>query len=243
MINVSPENIERLETVVKGRRVRYIKAGSGRPVLLIHGGASSSKEWRPIMSRYAGLYSFYAPDLPGFGESDRDPKGYYLADFSEFLLGFIELLKIKKPALVGHSFGARVCLDAALASGDTIGKLILIDASGLGKMSIFGLQLFNFFTMLRNLTGQRQPFPIFLSKEGVDWNDIGDEALKNIKTPTLLIWKSFDPYLSVKQGRRAVRIMPNAEMAVIPGYGHAPHQQKDNSLFCKLMLDFLSRQA
>ena len=56
---------------------------------------------------------------------------------------------------------------------------------------------------------------------------------------TLLIWKNPDPYLSVKQGRRAERLIPGAKLAVIKGYGHAPHQQKDNSRFCNLMLEFL----
>jgi pimeloyl-ACP methyl ester carboxylesterase len=217
--------IESLETVVNGRRIHYLKAGTGRPVLLVHGGASDSREWRPIMTR--------------FGASDRDPKGYDVSDFAEFLQGFIALLKLDRPAAVAHSLGARACLDTVRLPGSNISKLILIDASGLGKMSPFGLVLFYFFKWTRTLLLHPQPFPVFLEKEGADWNDVGDEALKSISVPTLLIWKSADPYLSVKQGRRAERLIPGAKLAVIKGYGHAPHQQNDNSQFCRLMLDFL----
>jgi pimeloyl-ACP methyl ester carboxylesterase len=235
--------IESLETTVNGRRIHYLKAGTGRPVVLVHGGASDSREWRPIMAKYADRYSFYAPDLPGFGASDRDPKGYYISDFSGFLQDFIALLKLDRPAAVGHSLGARICLDTVNLPGSSISQLILIDASGLGKMSPFGLVLFYFFKWTRTLLLHPQPFPVFLAKEGVDWNDVGDEALKSINIPTLLIWKSADPYLSVKQGRRAEKLIPGAKLAVIKGYGHAPHQQNDKSRFCRLMLEFLDARG
>ncbi len=237
--DISTANIESLNIEINNRRIHYLKAGKGKPVVLIHGGASDSKEWRPIMAQYSDRYSFYAPDLPGFGASDRDPKGYYLTDYSDFLLGFIGLFKIDKPAVAGHSFGARVCMDAALYPGNNISKLILIDSSGLGKMSPFGNVLFYFFKWLRDILRKPQPFPKFLPTDGVDWNNIGDEALKNIKVPTLLIWKSTDPYMPIKRARRAEKLIPGAKLAVIKGYGHAPHQQNDNSEFRKLMLEFL----
>jgi pimeloyl-ACP methyl ester carboxylesterase len=240
--DTSPDNIESIFIKIRGRPIHYLQAGTGRPVVLLHGGASSAKEWRRIMAMYAHRYRFYAPDLPGFGESFRDPNGYYLTDYPDFLLGFIEQLKLEKPALVGHSFGARVCMDAARTPGNNISRLLLIDASGLGKMSPFGNILFFFFKYLRDILRRPQPFPRFLTKEGTDWNDIGDEALKNIDVPTLLIWKNPDPYLSVKQGRRAAALIPGAKLAVIKGYGHAPQQQNDNSEFRKLMLDFLDGQ-
>ena len=92
-------NIESLQIEVNGRREHYLKAGTGKPVVLVHGGASASREWLPIMEGYGDRFCFYAPDLPGFGESARDPKGYYLPDFCDFLLGFIASLKLEKPAL------------------------------------------------------------------------------------------------------------------------------------------------
>jgi pimeloyl-ACP methyl ester carboxylesterase len=231
--------IESLYLTINGQRIHYLKAGAGKPVVLVHGGASSALEWKRVMAAGGGRYAFYAPDLPGFGESDRDPKGYYLTDFTDFLAAFIQQLKLDKPALAGHSLGARNCLEMALLPGNNIRKLILIDASGLGKMSVFGMLLFNFFKYLRRILGIHQPFPRFLAKAGVDWNDIGDEALKRIKVPTLLIWKGFDPYIPLQQAYRAQRLIPGAKLGIVPGYGHAPHQQKDDSRFLKLMLEFL----
>ncbi len=236
-------NIESRETEVNGRRIHYLTAGQGKPVVLIHGGASSAQEWRRTMAACGDRFCFYAPDLPGFGESARDPKGYYLNDFPDFLLGFIELLKLERPALAGHSLGARICLDAAGRPGNNISQLVLIDGSGLGKMTPFGLALFNFFKWLRNVQKKPQPFPTFLAREGDNWDDVGDETLKNIKVPTLLVWKGFDPYIPLAYARRAAGLIPQARLEVFPGYGHAPHQQKDNRPFNRLLRDFLENGA
>jgi pimeloyl-ACP methyl ester carboxylesterase len=236
-------NVESLELDVKGHHIHYLKAGKGKPVVLVHGGASDARDWLKTMAECGGSFTFYATDLPGFGESARDEAGYYLSDFSDFLIGFIETLKLESPALVGHSFGARVCLDAAGQAGNNVSKLVLIDASGLGKISSFGQVLFGFFSTLRKVQHQRQPYPRFLAKEGVDWNYVGDEALRSLKIPTLLIWKNPDPYMPLANARRAERMITGAELAVVKGYGHAPHQQKNSIEFTKLLRDFLNRDG
>jgi pimeloyl-ACP methyl ester carboxylesterase len=225
---------------VDGRGTHYLKSGSGPPVVLVHGGASDCRDWVPTMTTLKDRYTFYAPDLIGFGRSDRDKKGYYLSDFSDFLLRFIDALQLEKPALVGHSFGGRVCLDAALKRHDGIRRLIIMDASGLGKISRLGSALFTFFWALRKVMHRPQPFPKFLSKEGEDYNNVRDEALRGLKTPTLIVWKRYDPYMPVKIARRAAQLIPGAKLVVIPGCGHAPNKQ-DCEEFSKILADFLDR--
>ena len=241
--NLTALNVDSFELNVKGRQIHYLKAGRGRPVVLVHGGASDSRDWLTTMRECGNSFTFYAPDLPGFGESARDEAGYYLSDFSDFLLNFIETLKLDSPALAGHSFGARVCLDAAMQPGNNISKLVLIDASGLGRISLFGRFLFVFFSVLRKVQRQREPYPRFLTKAGVDWNYVGEEALRSIKIPTLLIWKNPDPYMPIANARRAARLIPGAKLVVFDGYGHAPHQQKDIKEFTTLLQDFLNRDS
>ncbi len=107
-------DIERLKLNVNGYRAHYLKAGGGPPVVLVHGGASDSRDWFDTIPTLARRYTLYAPDLIGFGQNERNEDGYYLSDFSDFLLEFINKLEMEKPVLVGHSFGARVCLDVAL---------------------------------------------------------------------------------------------------------------------------------
>lgn len=237
-IEKEPSGIESLWLNINGHRTYYLKAGSGPAVVLVHGGASDSRDWIETMASLAHRFSFYAPDLIGFGHSQRNEKGYYLSEFSDFILGFIDALRLERPALVGHSFGARVCLDTALKRQEQISRLIIADASGLGKMSLLGSSLFTFFWALRKVMLRPQPFPRFLSKQGDDYNNVRDEALRQLKTPTLIVWKRHDPYMPLKIARRAERLIPGAKLVVLPGYGHAPNKQ-DREQFNKILVDFL----
>ena len=230
--------IESLQLKINGHRVHYLKAGSGPPVVLLHGGASDCRDWVETMATLAHRFTFYAPDLLGFGQSERDKKGYYLTDFSDFVVGFIDALQLVKPSLVGHSFGARVCLDTALKRQEQVNRLILADASGLGKISGLGNALFTIFWALRKLLNRPQPFPKFLAKEGDDYNRVGEDALRKLTIPTLLVWKRHDLYLPVAIARRAEKLIPGARLVVLPGLGHAPNKQ-NRETFNRLLVEFL----
>ncbi len=234
-----PSGIESLRLKINGHQAHYLKAGSGPPVVLIHGGASDCRDWIETMAALANRFSFYAPDLLGFGQSDRNEAGYYLSDFSDFVLGFIDALRLERPSLVGHSFGARVCLDAALKRQEQINRLVIADASGLGKMSRLGSALFTGFWALRKVMNKPQPFPKFLAKEGDDYNDVSDDMLRSLKTPTLIVWKRCDPYMPIAIARRAAKLIPSAKLVVLPGYGHAPARQNRDT-FNRLLVDFLN---
>jgi pimeloyl-ACP methyl ester carboxylesterase len=230
--------IEALKLNVNGCRTHYLKAGGGPPVVLVHGGASDSRDWLDTINGLAHRYTFYAPDLIGFGQNERSEDGYYLSDFSDFLLGFIDALGLERPVLVGHSFGARVCLDVAIHHQDRIGKLVLIDASGLGKVSRFGTALLTVFWAIRKLLRRPQPYPKFLVREGDDFNYVGVDNLSGLATPTLIVWKRRDLYMPLSNAREAERLIPDSRLEVMPGFGHAPHQ-KNSEIFNRVLLDFL----
>jgi pimeloyl-ACP methyl ester carboxylesterase len=105
-------------------------------------------------------------------------------------------------------------------------------------MSRLGSALFTFFWAWRKILRRPQPFPRFLSKEGDDYNNVSDEVLRCLKTPTLIIWKRFDLYMPLAIARRAVHLIPGARLAIIPGFGHAPARQNSET-FNKLLVEFL----
>jgi pimeloyl-ACP methyl ester carboxylesterase len=230
--------IESLKLNVNGSQAHYLKAGSGPPVVLIHGGASDSRDWVSAMAALSHRYSLYAPDLIGFGLSDRNQDGYYLSDFTDFILGFMETLGLEQSVLVGHSFGGRLCLEIALSYPQKVGKLVLLDAAGLGKISILGNIILTGFWAVRRLLRLRQPFPKFLAREGEDTQWLCVDKLPEIRMPTLIVWKRLDPYLPLALARRAEALIPRAHLVVLPGYGHAPHGQNKDA-FNSLLLDFL----
>ena len=230
--------IEGLKLNVNGHRAHYLKAGGGPPVVLVHGGASDSRDWVDTINGLAHRYTFYAPDLIGFGQNERNEDGYYLSDFSDFLLEFIDKLQLEKPVLVGHSFGARVCLDIASNNHEKISKLVIIDASGLGNVSRFGSALLTVFWALRKLLRKPQPYPKFLVREGDDFNHVDIDKLTKISTPTLIVWKHHDLYMPLSMARQAQQLISNSRLEVLPGFGHAPHQQ-NSKIFNRVLLDFL----
>lgn len=231
-------DIESLKVNVNGWQGHYLKAGKGRPVVLIHGGASDARDWTEAMSLLAENYSLYALDLLGYGQSERQESGYYLTNYPEFLLGFIDALKLDKPVIVGHSLGGRFCLDVALKDPSKISKLVLIDTTGLGSLSTLGTFLQYFFWAYRKVFRIKQPFPTFLLKPGQKFDHDYRKELRHLEVPTLIIWKSMDLYLPSRIGRRAVKLMPQGKLAIIKGIGHAPHKG-NTEVFSKILADFL----
>lgn len=231
--------IEGLKLNVNGHRTHYLKAGGGPPVVLVHGGASDSRDWFDTMTALTHRYTLYAPDLIGFGQSDRTRDGYYLSDFNEFILGFVDALGLEQPVLAGHSLGGRICLGIALRHPEKVRKLVLINAAGLGTVSLLGGAVLTAFWAIRKLLGWPKPHPEFLFQEGEDVHWLCIDELKNLKMPTLIVWKRHDLYFPLAIARRAGELIPGARLEVLPGYGHAPHLQNSQD-FNRLLLDFLS---
>ena len=236
---MSGKHIESLTVTIGENQAHYLKVGSGTPVVLIHGGASDSRDWIGTMSELdVTSYGFYAPDLIGYGQSDRTKNGYYLSDFAEFTRGFIQALNLDSPVLVGHSLGGRICLEVSLRHPGEISKLVLISAAGLGGISKLGRLLHIMFWAERKLLRRPQPYPEILPDDGEGWRWLCLDELPELKVPTLIVWKRYDPYFSLDLPLKAKKLIPDARLLVMPGYGHAPHKQ-DVEVFSRILRDFL----
>lgn len=111
-------------------QTNYHEAGEGLPVILLHGsgpGVSAWTNWRRVVPELAKTHRVYAPDMAGFGFSERKPDAVYdIKHWVKHLLGFMDALGIDKPSLVGNSFGGSLALAAAARYSDRIDKLILM---------------------------------------------------------------------------------------------------------------------
>jgi pimeloyl-ACP methyl ester carboxylesterase len=118
-----------------GIRTNYLEAGSGNEtVLLIHGsgpGVTSYANWRLVMPALAEHFRVLAPDMVGFGYSDR-PAGvdYGLSTWADQTVGLMDALGIQKAHLVGNSFGGAIALRIAAQHPDRVGKLVLMGSMG-----------------------------------------------------------------------------------------------------------------
>ncbi len=115
--------------LVKGLGIHYRAAGEGSPVLLLHGWPTSSHMWRNILPRLAasGLRAI-APDLPGFGASDKPSEAPYTLDFhAEVIDGFLRALSVERTSLVVHDVGGPVGLLWAVRHPDRVDRLVVLD--------------------------------------------------------------------------------------------------------------------
>lgn len=237
----SANGVETLTLKVGDDNIFLRKAGEGPPVLLLHGGACDSADWVETMVPLSGSYTFYAPDLVGYGQSDRNRDGYYLSDFTDSTKGLIEALGLDSPlVIVGHSLGGRVALDIALNHPDRVRKLALIDTTGFSRLARWGSFLGTMAYLIRRLLGRPQPYPRFMMENGAvpDWVCL--DRLPELKMPTLILWNRRDPYYTVKGALRAKELMPQAQLEIMPRYGHAPHRTERDS-FNKLLAAFLAK--
>ena len=120
--------------VAAGIRTNVHDAGSSRPVVLLHGsgpGVSAWANWRLTLPALAARRRVIAPDLVGFGFTDR-PAGhrYGLDTWVAHALGVLDALDLQKADLVGNSFGGALALALAIRHPARIRRLVLMGAAG-----------------------------------------------------------------------------------------------------------------
>jgi pimeloyl-ACP methyl ester carboxylesterase len=110
-----------------GARMRYLRDGTGRPLLLLHGLLGYSFSWRYVIPALAPYADVHAVDMLGVGFSDR-PRGLNccLHASAERLIRFLDAVGIPSCDLVGTSHGGAVAMMAASLAPDRINRLVLV---------------------------------------------------------------------------------------------------------------------
>ncbi len=114
------------------------------PMLLIHGLGDEADAWRYVLPPLAADRRVVAPDLPGFGRSDKAKRAYTLAFYQDVLFELLDALAIDRVILVGHSLGGIIAHSMALARPQRVERLILLDGSlvSVGGRPSLGMLLF-----------------------------------------------------------------------------------------------------
>jgi pimeloyl-ACP methyl ester carboxylesterase len=118
----------RAETlVVAGLKTHLVRAGTGEPVILLHGLGASSYSWRFAVAELARHYEVFAPDLPGFGRTDK-PRDfdYSIAGLHRWVLALMDQLGIEKARFAGNSMGGVIALWMAMDAGHRVERMALL---------------------------------------------------------------------------------------------------------------------
>lgn len=176
---------------VAGVATNYIAAGSGEPLILIHGsgpGVTAYANWRGVIPDLAEDFACFAPDTLGFGYTDfpSDIRGFSMSRWVSHLIGFLDALGIARAHFIGNSYGGALTLALAVRHPERVGKIVLMGAAGL-------------------------PFPITEGLEKVWGYQPSLEAMRDLMTTF-----AFDPSLvkdEIVRSRYEASIRPGAQEA------------------------------
>jgi pimeloyl-ACP methyl ester carboxylesterase len=165
-----------------GVRIHYRIAGSGPPVILLHGFAQNGHMWLPVIKELAKTRTVIAPDLRGAGESDKPATGYDKVTMARDVHALAASLGMTKVAIAGHDIGLMVAYAYAALYPAEVERIALLDAflPGVGEWTnvwlLRDLWHFHFYgeTPLRLVTGRER---IYLEHF---WNDFAADRAKSI---------------------------------------------------------------
>jgi pimeloyl-ACP methyl ester carboxylesterase len=118
------------DVAARGARIRFVEAGHGPPLVLVHDYLSSHVAWDDVLPRLARRFRVVVPDLPGFGDSEKPPPGRYRYDFdgfSESLVDLLAALHMPRVSLCGHAMGGAVALTVAATHPHVVDRLVLVN--------------------------------------------------------------------------------------------------------------------
>jgi len=113
---------------VNGVRLHYLVAGTGNPVILLHGYAENSHMWRPLMVQLAKSHTVIAPDLRGFGQSSKPMTGYDKKTMAQDVHALAQSLGYQHEVVVGHDIGLMVAYAYAAQFPNEVDRIVLMDA-------------------------------------------------------------------------------------------------------------------
>jgi pimeloyl-ACP methyl ester carboxylesterase len=113
--------------------VIYRVAGSGAPVVLIHGMVNSSRHWQQVALQLADRYTVIAPDLLGHGDSAAVRGDYSLGAHAASIRDLLAVIGIDRATIVGHSFGGGVAMQFFYQFPQRVERLVLVSSGGLGR--------------------------------------------------------------------------------------------------------------
>lgn len=246
-----------------------LRAGEGRPLVLVHGYLGGSRQWRDQLAALASHHHVIALDLPGFGAAAALPGPDTIAGFAAAVTGFVDRLGIGRFSLLGHSMGGMIAQEIAARQGDRLERLILYGTGPLGRMpdrfeplevsmhrlAADGVQATAdriCATWFRDgeraigypLTREIGRMASAQAARGAlaamqGWD--GRAALAGFRMPCRIIWGDQDRSYRWPQVDALWQGIEGAELGVVPGASHAAHMENP-TLFNAMLRDFLERE-
>jgi pimeloyl-ACP methyl ester carboxylesterase len=245
---------------VAGRPAAWIEAGSGLPLVLLHGAGGSADLWQPQLDELAAVARVVAPDLPGHGPLGG-PGAPSITAYADWLEDFVTTLETGPVVLVGHSMGGAVAQIFALARAERLAGLVLIATAArlrvlarivdlLRRRRREGLGLIQELSFAAGAPRASVERVEQVLRAGAPLVTLGDyvacdrfdvrNRLAGIRTPTLVVTGAEDRLTPPAHGRLLAEAIPGARLVEIPAAGHFPQLERPAAVNDAIR-DFLAR--
>jgi pimeloyl-ACP methyl ester carboxylesterase len=247
--------IHKIETK-RGAKVRVLEAGSGAPLVFMHGAGGLFPE-NPFLDRLATRYHVFAPEFPAYGESTGEELLEDMLDFTLHGWDVVSALGLSKPSLMGHSMGGMIAAEMASIAPNDVAKLVLVCSAGLWIEKSPIPDIFSFLPheYAQYLFHDRAQGEALLTA-GLDLKN--PEALKEfyignskrmsmagkilfpipnrrlskrlyrLTAPTLVVWGKSDKLIPPVYADQFKKLIPHAEVSLIEQAGHmVPYEQPE----------------
>lgn len=219
---------------IKDVLVNYIQYGKGKDILLLHGWGQNIQMMKPLGDYFSNRYRITILDFPGFGESEEPPVSWKIEDYSALISELVSALKIKKPIVMGHSFGGRVAIH--YSSCNVIEKLVLFGSPCIREKENlpFSVKILKKLKSLPGMDSLGEKMKKYIgSRDYKAASPIMRQTLVNvvnedlsiyarqIEEPTLLIWGEQDTEAPLQDAKDLEKIMIDAALIVLPGTHYA----------------------
>jgi len=223
-----------MQIKVQGLNVNYIQYGKGKDILLLHGWGQNIEMMKPLGDAFCDRFRITIIDFPGFGQSDEPKEKWTIDKYSLMLEEFTKQVGIKKPIVMGHSFGGRVAI--RFSSRNPIEKLVLFGSPCIRVQEELPLKV-RILKRLKKLPGMNKigefmkqyigsrdykaASPIMRETLVEVVNEDLSKYAREIEEPTLLIWGEQDTEAPVSEAKELESIMMDAALIILPGTHYA----------------------
>lgn len=232
---------------INGLKIDYETVGEGKNVLLLHGWGCTKEIFASVTRELQKTMRVTALDFPGFGKSDMPPETFGVPEYMEVTAEFIRQAGLTGTDVICHSFGGRVGIMLAAKYPELAGKIVFTGSAGFVKKRTLKYYIRIYKFKLMKKIGKKKWIKKLLKKFGMDvdkdMKNAGSpdyralpesmkkvfvrvinkdlrEYLKDIKSPSLLIWGENDAETPLSFGKLMEGKIIDAGLVVLPNAGH-----------------------
>ena len=265
MINLNDDSIGQYADV-NGLRMYYEEYGSGHPLILLHGGTGNAKiSWASFRSYLSNHFRVITPDCRGQGKTDNPTEEFSYQLMAADIVALIKELGLESPFVGGWSDGGQITLQIGIYYPDLVkafivgGALIEISEPYLDGLRAWGMEgpgvidfdkierkHSNLVKILKEIHSSVygpeywKKLLVDISKMWFNPEEFPGESISKISVPTLVLHADHDELVPLEQAVKIFKLIPKAELAVIPNMKHLTISSKPE-IFAPIIIDFLQR--